>query len=661
MKITILNTHDISGGAARAMYRLHKGLLEIGQESRVISVQKKSLDESVLELDLAYKSSDDSPYKNPMSELIQEMIGKKRTKLSNTLFSFPYPDWDISTHPWVQKSDIISLHWVSFFLSPRSIEQLISLNKPVVWTLHDEWAFTGGCHYTAGCEGFLEDCKVCPQLDIPNSKIPSFVLQEKLERFQDNITIISPTIWLADRARKSKLFRNSRIEVIPNSLDTSIFRPTPKSEAKANWNISAETFTMLFGTDNGNERRKGFPELLDALKILQNNPGWKSAVKSGKIRVLLFGELSRDIQELGIPYTSLGHTKDDSLLALAYSAADLFILPSLEDNLPNTMLEALSCETPIVAFRTGGMPDMVIPGRTGWLAGFAKPSSLAENILEAYENPEERQNLGYNGRRWMEEKFNLPVQANRYASLFEELLMSPSTSGKANPGNQDVSNKKQSFSFPESILEESIQNSREILLQGYSELKRLQSLENLTKSRSQIFFAEKGGYDYTKGIQMIISSSTKTCRFHLICGINQVIDFSKNTTHFVQNPTGVTILPSLRNPFKIYIEKIYLLLKGGEKIELSLDDISGNWTVRTEKYLIFYHGHGILQLSWDQQDVDGVELIGEWTLFNSWEAFDGLNAILGSRVNRISMKIGNALMAPLRWVLGKRKVQIRKE
>jgi glycosyltransferase involved in cell wall biosynthesis len=649
MKISLINTYDISGGAARAMYRLHQGLLAIGQDSKVLSINKNSTDDNVIAIDPTYAQKREG-YPTHISSLIQDYISHNRSDLSNTLYSFPYPDFDLSNHPRIQESDIINLHWVAYFQSPRTIESLLATKKPIVWTLHDEWAFTGGCHYTAGCKGFTDKCSNCPQLTITNSQIPIYILKEKLDRLTNQITVISPTNWLANQAKLSKLFRDSRIEVIPNAIDTSIFQPTPKDIAKKNWDIEADTFTLLFGAENGNERRKGFAELLEALRILSRNPSWQSQVESGKIRILVFGQPSKDIKSLGIPYTSLGHTKDDLLLALAYSAADLFVLPSLEDNLPNTMLESLSCETPIVAFQAGGIPDVVIPGKTGWIAEYSNSSSLAYKILEAYENPNLRKTLGENGRKWMTEEFHMHVQAEKYIELFNELLAKHE---QTETKYLSPSSTTDSY-LPESIIDEVYSNSKDILFHGYSEYKRYQALENYSISRAQIFFAEDGTYDYTRGIQKMIPSSTVFTRFELSVSLTDVIDFGSNEPFECQNPTAIMILPSLRNSFEICIHQILVHLEDSQNHRIDLHEVHGNWTVKSDSSYLFYHGHGLIQFPLKYKGIVGVEIIGNWRIFHAWEAFEGLNHILGSRVNQISMKIGNALVKPLRWMFRKR-------
>jgi glycosyltransferase involved in cell wall biosynthesis len=423
MKIVQINTYDIRGGAARAAYRLHRGLLQIGEDCRMLVKRKDSTDSSVFCIapqDLAEKSDKDFF----LSTVIQGYyIDSHRTDISNTLFSLPYPGYDLSVLPLVQTADIVNLHWVAnHYQSPLTLQELFALGKPVVWTLHDQWAFTGGCHYAAGCEKYRQDCAACPQLADDPFDLPAAVLKDKRELFKGaNLTIVTPSRWLAACARESRLFRNLRVEVIPNSLETDVFSPLPKTEAKESVGLSAEIVTLLFVAHVGNEKRKGFQELMAAIQYCLAEPEFQNLVKSNRVRILCFGHLNDELEAMGIPAVSLGYLNSDQEIRTAYAAADLFILPSLEDNLPNTMLESMSCGTPVVAFDVGGMPDVVVNGVTGQLAPVGDVRKLAEAILSLVFNPDQREIMGQNCREMMVEEYALAVQARRYVELYQEL------------------------------------------------------------------------------------------------------------------------------------------------------------------------------------------------------------------------------------------------
>ena len=423
MKIVQINTYDITGGAARAAYRLHRGLLQIGQDCRTLVRYKASTDDSIVGV------VPENPPEKVEEEFFlsvaiqQHYIDSHRTDISNTLFSLPYPGYDLSALPMVQAADIINLHWVAQYQSPLTLHKLFALGKPVVWTLHDHWAFTGGCHYTAGCEEYRHGCAPCPQLADDPFELPAAVLKDKLKFFEDaNLTIVTPSRWMAECARQSRLFKNLRVEVIPNSLETDVFSPQPKSEARESIGISAETITILFGGVNINERRKGFRELKAAIKYCLKDARFQNLVKSDKIRMICFGRLSDDLNTVGIPVIPLGYLDSDEKISAAYSSADIFILPSLEDNLPNTMLEAMSCGTPVVAFDVGGMPDAVINGVTGQLVPLGDTRQMGKAILSLIFNSEKRGVMGKKCREKIEEQYKLEIQAQRYLELYQELI-----------------------------------------------------------------------------------------------------------------------------------------------------------------------------------------------------------------------------------------------
>ena len=422
MKIVQISTYDTSGGAAIAAYRLNRGLRLIGQDCRMLVRHKESQDDTVVLVD------DKGRQENPnedffLSAIIQPYyIDSNQTELSNTLFSLPYPGYDLSELPILQSADIVNLHWVAQYQSLVTLHRLFSLGKPVVWTLHDQWAFTGGCHYSAGCEKYQSDCVECPQLGDDPLNLPAAILKDKLEIFKNaDLTIVTPSRWMASCAGKSKLFKGLKIEVIPNSLETNIYTPLPKPEAKEKIGISPEKITLLFGAMDGSEKRKGFFELVNAIKFCLNEDVFQKLLHDDKIRLVCFGKPSHELESIGIPFVTLGHLDSDEKIRSAYSAADIFLLPSLEDNLPNTILESMSCGTPVVAFDVGGLPDMVTNGVTGQLVPLSDTRKMGETIIDLIQKPDLRKSMGKEGRKIAEKEYSLSVQAGRYSDLYKEL------------------------------------------------------------------------------------------------------------------------------------------------------------------------------------------------------------------------------------------------
>jgi len=423
MKILQVSTYDISGGAARAAYRLQKGLREMGHDSRMLVRHKNT--KSVYVHSVSVETGIEEARGGFFLENViqQHYITRHRTERSNTLFSFPYPGYDIARIPALNEADVINLHWIAQYQSPATLRNLSSLGKPVVWTLHDQWAFTGGCHYSAGCENYQADCTRCPQVTEDLWSLPEAVLKDKLDFFKGiSFTLVTPSRWMADCIRKSRLFRAQRVEVIPNSLETDIFAPLPKETAKESFGLEKDTLTILFGGEDTNERRKGFLELVSAVEYLTQKDELKSLLEIEKVCVLCFGRPSEAVQSLSIPFVSLGHLGSDLEIRNAYCAADVFVLPSLEDNLPNTVLEAMSCGTPVVGFEIGGMPDMVENGVTGQLVPPGDAAQLGEAMYSLLLDSTRRQSMGEECRRRVESEYPLSVQARRYSALYEDVI-----------------------------------------------------------------------------------------------------------------------------------------------------------------------------------------------------------------------------------------------
>ena len=426
MRITHINYSDISGGAARAAYRLYLGLKKIGNESHMLVKDKKTNDDNIHRILFdAHLTGENAVKESFFQEIIQnKYINKNRSNLSNTLFSLAYPGYSISTIPLIQNSDILNFHWIAFFLSPVTIKNLFLLKKPIVWTLHDQNPFTGGCHYSGGCLKYIEEnCENCPQLKDDYFSIPNNIFMDKLKLFEDgNLTIVTPSYWLADCAKKSKLFKKFRVEAIPNSIETDVFFPIEKKLAKKTLGVNEDTITILFGAENGNEKRKGFHLLINAIKHCLANERLSDLNRQNKIKILCFGEPNEDLNKLTIPVFSLGYIKSDDILSTVYSASDFVVLPSIEDNLPNIILEAMGCGTPVIAFASGGMPDLIIPNLTGKLAIPFEENSLSDAILEMVFNQNDRLRMSYECRKFIETKYALRNQAENYLNLYKLLL-----------------------------------------------------------------------------------------------------------------------------------------------------------------------------------------------------------------------------------------------
>jgi len=416
LKVAILNSNDNVGGAAKAMYRLHKGLKQLDVDSKLI-VREKHL-----------KDLDSISIKRNVSDVLVERAIQKycidlnRTDITNTFFSFNYGSLDKQLTAHCSESNVLNIHWVDHFISNRDLATLVNLNKPIVWTLHDQRPLTGGCHYSAGCDHYINNCGDCHMLVDDRHNLPSRVLNQKLEVIKHaNMTVVSPSKWLAEESKKSRLFSNSRIEVIPNAVDTEIYRQFDKYESKAELGIDTNAVVLQFGAQNGGVTRKGFRYLLKSLHIALENKLFREKCKKNEVIILCLGKEDDAIAELPVKKILMGYVDDEETMAKVYSATDVFILPSIEDNLPNTILESMACGTQVVGFDTGGFSD-IVSNETGLIVEKGNCEKLALAIIDVVLNGDDRNKKNNMCRSVIENNYTLRHQAEKYKRLFEDCM-----------------------------------------------------------------------------------------------------------------------------------------------------------------------------------------------------------------------------------------------
>lgn len=412
MKALLLSTFDRVGGAARATYRLHGGLQALSSERFVTSqmlVQRKVSDDVTV---LAPRSGPDRTIARLRSPF--DRLPLARYPQREGFFSVQWLPDNLVNRITMLQPDVINLHWIGRGFV--QIETLAQLNRPLVWTLHDMWAFTGGCHYNDDCDRYQQNCGACPQLhSTQDSDLTRWIWARKAKAWQSlPLTLVSPSRWLADCARKSALLSHHRIEVIPNGLNLNLYKPMSRLVARQHLGLPPDQTLVLFGAASAiSDRRKGFHLLQEMLQRLRLEPELDLAL------IVLGSDRPENPPDLGFPSHYLGHLQDEEALATVYAAADVFVAPSLQDNLPNTVLEAMACGTPCVAFDIGGMPDMIDHQVNGYLARPFDCGELAAGlrwVLQAGDR------VGQNARAKAEQAFSLEHQARRYQSLFTEVI-----------------------------------------------------------------------------------------------------------------------------------------------------------------------------------------------------------------------------------------------
>jgi len=438
MKILQISTYD-HGGAGKAARRLNTALNMCGIDSSMMVVDKRSDDHKVIEY-----GSQLSMFALKKQQIYNRLVQTDNMvrRLTNfiiihtgymngacsenihqnvtELFSNDKSAYKIEDHELVSSSDIINLHWVSRSINYRSFFPAIT-GKPIVWTLHDMTPFTGGCYYSSNCTKYLNNCGGCPLLgSVANNDISRRVWKSKQRSYRGQlIKVVTPSRWLAECARKSSLFNGIEINVIPNAISTEQYDEKDKNKARKELGITTDKKLILFSASSVTNKRKGMDYLVRALKSL-------SELKD--IAVIIVGEDSKILlknRRLTTYFT--GHISSGSRMADYYNAADIFVLPSLEDNLPNTVMESMACGTPVAAFDVGGVSDMVRDGETGLLAKPLSPEDLCDKIEWMLDHDHEREQMGKNARKIAEVEYSLKVQGERYRSLYNGIMMDINT------------------------------------------------------------------------------------------------------------------------------------------------------------------------------------------------------------------------------------------
>ena len=413
MNVLILNTFDNQGGAAIATYRLHRGLRSLGINSHLLVQFKKTDDYTVIGPVTKWQKV--LAIFRPYLDGVATYFYSKHQKV---LFSSAWFPEKLTSKVVKLKPDIVHLFWVNGgFIR---IETLKKFKQPIVWTLHDMWPFTGGCHYDDECGKFQQSCGNCPVLNSGHERDLSRRIWERKRKSWENvpIVVVATSRWLADMARLSSIFRDQRIEVIPNGIDTEIYKPGNKVAARAAYNLPQDKYLILFSAFSAtSDKRKGNQFLVQALeKMVQ--AGWGSKTEL----VIIGASKPENPPDMGMKVHYMGHMHDEISQVLLYSAADVVVAPSMQENLSNTVMESLACGTPVVAFDIGGMPDMIDHKINGYLATPFEANDLADGMMWVLENESRREMLSQRARQSTEERYALKTVANRYLMLYQSIL-----------------------------------------------------------------------------------------------------------------------------------------------------------------------------------------------------------------------------------------------
>ncbi len=376
MRVLIINTSEKIGGAAIAARRLMEALKKNGIQVKMLVRDKQTDHINVVQVDKSWLN---------VWRFIWEriVIWQANHFKKHNLFDVDIANTgiDITTLPEFRQADVIHLHWINQgFISLDKLKKIVDSGKPVVWTMHDMWPFTGICHYANECDKYKTHCGNCPKLygRSHNKDISWRVFRKKQKLLEgSNIGFIACSRWLEGLAKESKLLEGKFITNIPNAINTKLFHPFNKQEARAALHLPADRKLILFGSQKITDKRKGVKYLIEACRLLAQT----HSELAQKISIVIMGKQAEETAALfPFPCHNMEYVSDERRMVEIYNAVDLYVTPSLQDNLPNTIVEAMACGTPCVGFNVGGIPQMIDHLHNGYVAEYQSAEDLANGI-----------------------------------------------------------------------------------------------------------------------------------------------------------------------------------------------------------------------------------------------------------------------------------------
>ena len=414
MRVLIVNTSEKTGGAAVAANRLMEALNNNGVKAKMLVAKKETDQITVVPLPHGRLTR--------LHFLWERLTIFFRLHLQRRhLFEIDIANAgsDITGLPEFKEADVIHLNWINQgMLSLRSIRKILRSGKPVVWTMHDMWPFTGCCHHAAKCDRWKNGCGNCPLLNKPGNRDLSWQTWHAKERAygKGRIAFVGCSNWLTDLARQSPLLRGCRVESIPNALDATLFSPASRTEARRRLGLPENGKLILFVAAKVTNPYKGISYLRDAIgSLCATYPVLKESLSV----VAVGQEADRLKDTFPTPVHAVNYVADPGTMADYYRAADVLAMPTLQDNLPNTVAEAMACGTPVVAFEIGGLPQMIDHGENGRLAQYMSTESLATNLFSVLTDSQPER-FAEAARRKAVKEYSEQVVANRYRQIYEQ-------------------------------------------------------------------------------------------------------------------------------------------------------------------------------------------------------------------------------------------------
>ena len=417
MRVLIINTSERIGGAAIAANRLMDALRNNGIQAKMLVRDKQTENITVIGL----KKSLWSIWQFVWERIV---IWKANHFKQHNLFAVDIANTgtDITTYPEFKEADIIHLHWVNQgMLSLKDLKKILQSGKPIVWTMHDMWPCTGICHHARECDKYHKECHHCPYLYNGGAKkdLSHQTFKKKKELYQlSPITFITCSQWLKERAGQSALLDQHPIVHIPNPIKTNLFTPRNKVEARQKCNLPTDKKLILFGSVKITDKRKGIDYFIESCKILAE----KHPELVNNLGVAVYGKESEQLKSL-VPFQvyALDYISNEKELINVYNAVDLYVTPSLEENLPNTIMEAMACGIPCVGFNVGGIPEMIDHLHNGYVADYKSAEDFANGIHWTL-SESEYQSLSEEARRKVTSSYSESTIAKKYIEVYNKII-----------------------------------------------------------------------------------------------------------------------------------------------------------------------------------------------------------------------------------------------
>lgn len=416
MNILFLNTSDQLGGAAIAAKRLTDALNKEHLKVTMLVRDKSSNDFDVI----AVHQSPKLAY-NFVAERIKIWMSNLFTRKNLFAVSIANTGSSITNLPEFKNADIVHLHWINQgFISLSELQKIINSGKPIVWTMHDMWPITGICHHSRSCVKYMTQCKACPFLrKLWSKKDLSYKCFKRKKAIYASsstpINFVGCSQWLTLKAKDSALTAKQTVLNIPNPININLFQPLSKLNARLQFNLPKNMKLILFGAAKTTNKRKGIDYFINACLELRQT-------SSTAIGVVLYGKDSDLLKDkFTLPTFSLGYIQSEKEIIQLYNAVDLFVLPSLEENLPNSIVEAMACGVPCVGFEIGGIPELIDHLHNGYIAKYKSSTDLAQGLKWVLENNEDSA-LSQEARRKVVDNFSESKVAQKYISLYNSII-----------------------------------------------------------------------------------------------------------------------------------------------------------------------------------------------------------------------------------------------